>query len=103
MNRYIDKLKAFLAEQAPCFGYDDASSLLEMLYYYYTTANPVDNAVIRCQFKELDDILSRLSTEDNSAVTALACDLCAAYDRQAFLDGVHVGMRLLAELHELPG
>ena len=62
---YIENLKSFLAEQAPCFAYDDANSVLEMLYYYYTEANPVDNAVIRCQFKELDGVQvgMRLFTE----------------------------------------
>lgn len=102
-NRYIENLKSFLAERTPHFGYDDANSILEMLYYYYTVANPVDNAVIRCQFKELNDILCRLSYADNEAVFALAGSLCAAHERQAFLDGIHVGLRLAAELSGLPG
>ena len=45
MNRYIENLKSFLAEQTSNYTYDDAGSLLEMLYYYYTASNPVDNAV----------------------------------------------------------
>ena len=68
MNRYVKSLKAFLAEQTPCYGYDDANSLLEMLCYYYTSDNPVDNGLICCQFKELDNILSKLSLADNDKV-----------------------------------
>jgi len=98
LNCYIESLKSFLAEQTPCFGYNDANSILEMLYYYYTTANPVDSAVIRCQFKELNDILRSLSLKENDKVFSLACDLCAAYERQAFFEGIHVGMRLFTEL-----
>ncbi len=101
MNCYIESLKSFLAEQTPCFGYDDANSILEMLYYYYTTANPVDSAVIRCQFKELNDILCRLTLKENDKVFSLACNLCVAYERQAFLEGIHVGMRLFTELSGL--
>lgn len=101
MNRYIENLKSFLAEQTPCFGYDDANSILEMLYYYYSVANPVDSALIRCQLKELNDILCRLPLSENEAVFSVTGDLCAAYERQAFLDGIHVGMRLFEELHEL--
>ena len=101
MNRYIENLKAFLSEQAPCFGYDDANSLLEMLLYYYTTANPVDNAVIRCQFRDLNDILRNLTVDENDAVFSLTEELCIAYTRQAFLDGIHVGMRLFTELEGL--
>ena len=98
MNRYIEKLNLFLAEQTPCFGYDDANSILEMLYYFYTDSNPVDNAVIRCQFKDLDNVLSNLSWADCEQVFSLSVDLCISHARQAFLEGVHVGMRLYTEL-----
>jgi len=101
MNNCIEKLKAFLAEQSPCFGYDDANSILEMLYYYYTTANPVDNAVIRCQFRDLDNTLSHLTLAENDAIFSLTCNLCTAYERQAFSDGVQVGLRLFTELCDL--
>ena len=103
MNRYIEKLKSFLAEQTPNYVYGDANSILEMLYYYYTMNNHVDNAVIRCQFKELNDVLCRLSVTGIDSVFSLAVDLCVAYERQAFFDGIHVGMRLFSELNELPG
>lgn len=102
MNRYIENLKAHLAAQSPSYGYDDANSILEMLYYYYTVANPVDNAVIRCQFKQLNDILCRLPLSENEAIFSLTGDLCSAYERQAFLDGIHVGMQLFSELGKLP-
>lgn len=101
MNRYIENLKSFLAEQTN-YIYDDANSLLEMLYYYYTASNPVDNAVIRCQFKELNDVLRHLSLTEIDAVFSLAGDLCVTHERKAFLDGIHVGMQLFSELNELP-
>ena len=31
MNRDLKKLKAFLAEQSPNYGYDDANSILDVL------------------------------------------------------------------------
>ena len=102
MNRYIKNLKSFLAERTPNYIYDDAKSLLELLYYYYTISNPVDNAVIRCQFKELNDVLCHLSFSELDAVFSLACDLCVSHERQAFLDGIHVGMQLFTELNDLP-
>ena len=101
MNRYIKNLKSFLAEQSPHFHFDDANSILEMLYYYYSADNPVDSAVIRCQFKELNDILSQLSLKENDAVFASVCSLCVAHERHAFLDGIHIGMRLFQELRNL--
>lgn len=98
MNYYIQRLKDFLAEQTPSFRYGDANSVLEMLCYYYTEANPVDNAVIRCQFKDLNKVLSKLTLEDSEEVFSTAVDLCISHARQAFTDGIVVGMRLFTEL-----
>ncbi len=100
MNKYIDSLKTFLEEQTPNFTCTDANSILEMLYYFYAEANPVDSAVIRCQFKELDAVLSKLSWNECERVFSLAVGLCVSYTQQAFLDGVHVGMRLFTELQD---
>lgn len=100
MNRYIENLKSFLAQRSPDYGYEDANSLLEMLYYYYTANNPVDNAQIRCQFRDLDEILSKLTLAENDKVFLLASQLCIAHERQAFLEGIHVGLRLFQELSE---
>lgn len=101
MNRYIENLKSFLSEQSPRYGNDDANSLLEMLCYYYTEHNPVDNGIIRCQFKELDTILSKLSFSDNNAVFHLTGTLCAAYEKQAFEGGIAVGWKLYTELNQI--
>lgn len=98
MNRYIQNLRSFLAEQHPSFGFDDAHSILEMLYYYYTQDNPIDSALIRCRFKELDDRLPHLTVKENDAIFSVIMDLCSEYERQAFLQGVQVGMRLFDEL-----
>ncbi len=101
MNKYIENLKSFLSEQTPHYGYDDANSLLEMLCYYYMELNPVDNGLIRCQFKELDGVLSKLSFSDNNAVFSLAGTLCSTYEKQAFKAGVGVGLMLRDELDTL--
>ncbi|MBQ3146123.1 MAG: hypothetical protein IJB91_00155 [Oscillospiraceae bacterium] len=98
MNRYIANLKSFLAEQSPNFGYTDAKSLLDALYYYYTDANPIDGAVIRCQFQNLDNALSKLSWADCEQVYSHTVDLCISHSRQAFCAGVQIGMRLFTEL-----
>lgn len=103
MNRYIENLKNFLAEQIPNYSYADANSILELLYHCYMESNPVDNVVIRYQFKELDSILSHLSLKENDRVFYLVSNLCITHERQAFIDGVHVGMQLFSELDDLPG
>ncbi len=101
MNRYIENLKCFLSKQSPNYGFTDANSLLEMLYYYMQD-NPVDKSIIRCQFEELDGLLSKLSISDNNAVFCLTGTLCASYEKQAFPDGIAVGLQLYAELNHIP-
>lgn len=98
MNRYIDALNSFLSHQTPSFRYADASSILEMLYYYYTADNPVDNGVIRCALHSCEDIHRELPLEKADTVFDHVSRLCSLYEKQAFLDGVHVGSRLSEEL-----
>ena len=99
MRKYIEKLNEFLSEQHPNFPHD-VDSLLGVLYYYYTEDNPIDNALIRCQFKELDDCLKSLSWEQHEMVFATICNLCSSFERQAFLNGIPVGVRLYQELSD---
>lgn len=98
MNHCIQNLKSFLAEQHPSFGFDDANSILEMLYYYYTQDNPIDSALIRCRVKELDECIPRLTGMESNAIFSATMGLCGEYERQAFLEGIQVGMRLFDEL-----
>lgn len=101
MNPVIESLKARLREQNPNYGYTDARSLMDMLYFYYTEQNPVDNAVIRCQYRELDRVMDKLTWAENETVFRLTAELCASYEKQAFLDGMEVGLRLFVELQDL--
>ena len=98
MNHYIDNLKSFLSDQSPKFPFDDANSVLEVLCYHYCASNSADNALIRYQFKELNDVLSKLTLPENDAVFGLTCDLCTSHMKQAFMDGVCIGVHLFNEL-----
>lgn len=102
MNPYIEKLKQFLISQPPVIKDDDANTILELLCYYYCSANSVDSALIRCQFRAADDALPKLSIEEYDALFAITTDLCLSYEKQAFMDGVRVGMQLFQELNALP-
>ena len=101
MNRYIENLKSFLSDQSPKFPFDDANSVLEVLFYDYCASNSADSALIRYQFKELNDILCKLTLAKNDAVFALACDLCISHMKQAFIDGVCIGLHLFHELENV--
>ena len=100
MNPYIARLKKYLADKTPDYGYTDARSLLEMLYYYYSHDNPTDNGVIRCQLHEVGRYLAKLPVEDGDKVFDVITDLINAYEKEAFLQGLQTGARLSMELEE---
>ena len=100
MNRYIQNLKSFLSDQPANFPFVDGNSILEVLCYYYCASSSADSALIRCQFKELNDILCKLTLAENDAVFTVTGDLCISHMRQAFMDGVRTGMQLFREVEE---
>lgn len=104
MRKYIKQLRSFFEEQPRCFGDVEGESVLEILYYCYSSEKQKDETLVRYQFMKLDDILRKLTLEENNAVFSLTCGLCAATERKAFLDGIRVGACLSRELlqEELP-
>ena len=100
MNAYIEKLKAQFAARPVKCDCEGVDSVWELLYYYYTQDNPLENAVIRCQYKALDQILDKLTTAENDQVFYLTCDLCGEYARRAVREGLQVGARLVLELSD---
>ncbi len=101
MNTYIEKIKTYLHEQTPDYGYADVSSLLEMLYACYTTHNPINNDRIRQCLAQQNDILSQLTLEENDRMFTTTSELCLIHERLAFLEGIQVGARLVMELTEM--
>lgn len=102
MNTYIDQLKTYLSENTPNYGMKDIHSLLDFLQEAYTHFNPVDSDAIRAGIANLDPFLEALPFDANNALFDLISDLCLETERQAFRDGIHVGIRLAAELLQLP-
>ena len=100
MNPYIEKLKAYLSDRPVNAHWEDAQSILDLLCYIYVVDNSVDNSVITYLYKELDQLLGKLTLEEQNRVDGKICDLCSQYIRQALLSGVHVGFQLDTELRE---
>ena len=101
MNPYIDQLKKYLAEREPDYGVSDVHSLLEMLWDFYTEFNPVDNERIREKTRELGAIFESLPLKEGDQLFYMLSDLCLEVERAAFLNGIHVGVRLAEELSQI--
>lgn len=89
-----------MADRTPEYGYTDARSLLDMLFYYYTMENPIDCGVIRCQLDTVNMYLKKLPVEDSDKIFDVVTDLIGEHEKIAFLAGVQVGVRLFWELEQ---
>ena len=98
MDNIAKRLKAYMDKHPFNSGDSNCETVLDQLYQAYAESHESDPPEIRNGFKELDNLLSELSLEDNNAVWNLCCQLCTAYEHKAFLDGLQYGAHLIAEL-----
>ena len=98
MNEIAKRLNAYINAHPFDSGDSDCETVLDQLYQAYAESHESDPPEIRDGFKELDDLLGDLSLDDNNAVWNLCCQLCTAYERKAFLDGLQYGSHLIQEL-----
>ena len=98
MDNIAKRLKAYMDKHPFASGDSDCETVLDQLYQAYAESHESDPPEIRDGFKELDNLLSELSLEDNNAVWNLCCQLCTAYEHKAFLDGLQYGVQLMKEL-----
>ena len=100
MNPYIAQLKTYLAEnEINCRG-GGAKTIWEMLYWYYSEANPIETDKIRAGLAQLNECLEKLTVRENGRVFDLVMDLCLGYEQAAFYAGLRVGCRLTDELED---
>ena len=98
MENIAKRLNAYITAHPFDPGDSNCETVLDQLYQAYTESHESDPPEIRDGFKELDDLLGNLSLDDNNAVWNLCCQLCTAYERKAFLDGLQYGAHLMMEL-----
>ena len=98
MDNIAKRLKAYMDRHPINLGDTDCETVLDQLYQAYAESHESDPPEIRNGFKELDALLEHLSLDDNNAVWNLCCQLCTAYERKAFIDGLQYGAHLITTL-----
>lgn len=101
MNIINDEIKNYLTAHKPEYGNSNVVSLMDMLYHHYTELNPIDSEKIRTSFQKLRKSFEYMDEDKFEIVFAIVSDLCIEQERVAFLEGMHVGMRLTKELMEM--
>ena len=98
MENIAKRLNAYITAHPFDPGDSDCETVLDQLYQAYAESHESDPPEIREGFKELDMLLEQLSLNDNNAVWNLCCQLCTAYERKAFIDGLQYGAHLITTL-----
>ena len=80
--------------------YENAESLLDMIYWYYAEFNSMDSNETKAQFAKLRNALHYLSTQEFDTIFGIVSSLCIEYERTAFTEGLRLGFMLMQELNE---
>lgn len=82
MKEILHAIHKSIAERPP--NYNDAESLLEMLFWHYTESNTLDNEKIKEQFDALRSLVN-MNHKEYDEIFYIVCDLCLEHGRLAFI------------------
>lgn len=100
MKSASEALRTYMQTHPFVSGDPDCKTVLDQLYHAYTDSHESDPPDITALFRELSEYLETLPLDANNSIFRLTCDLCIAYERKAFLDGLQYGAELILELTE---
>lgn len=100
MDKMAECLKTYIDTHRFDFGDSSCETVLDQLYQAYAESQECDPAEISDGFKEMECFPKTLPLDDNNTVFALCCQLCSAYERKAFLDGLQYGAYLIKEIFQ---
>ena len=98
MKSTSEALRAYMLAHPFESGDPDCKPVLDQLYHVYTDSHESNPPDITALFRELSEHLETLPLDTKNSIFRLACDLCIAYERKAFLDGLQYGAELILEL-----
>ena len=100
MEEYLRKLSTYVAEQAPDIHLDDVHTILDALFWADCESAGADNENVQQGYDTLQQQLQRLPAQDVNVIINIVNDLCWEHDRQGFINGFKMGMRLEQELSQ---
>lgn len=97
VSRIVSYLQAHPANYC-----NQMDTLLELIYQSYTEFNSVETPEFKAIVNPLDRTLRALVDTDEEAdeYMNIVFELCTAYERQSYIEGLKVGARLVVELME---
>ena len=98
MEEYLRKLSAYVVEHPPDIHSDDAHTILDALFWAYCESAGADDKNVQQGYDTLQQQLQCLPAPDADTIINTVNDLCWEHDRQGFINGFKMGMRLEQEL-----
>lgn len=96
MEEYFRALETYVASHKLSLG--DGESILSLLYEAYGDENHIDDDQIKADFGELYRLLNGMPLREMDWIINPVCTLCRDHERNGFVHGVQVGIRLSQEV-----
>lgn len=97
MKKLEETLKGYVDQNLPSCG--NAQAVVDQLYWCYMERNRIDNDKTNVCYTALREKVN-LPLREYDDVLYIVSDLCLEYGRQAFMEGLKVGMLLMQKLTE---
>ena len=96
MEEYLRALENHVASHKLNLG--DGESVLSLLYEAYGDINPMYDDQIKADFAELYQALNGMPLREMDWIIDPVCALCRDHERNGFVHGIQVGIRLVQEV-----
>ena len=96
MEEYLRALETYVSSRKLNLG--EGESVMSLLYEAYGDANRIDDDQIKADFGELYRLLNGMPLREMDWIINPVCTLCRDHERNGFLHGVQVGVRLAQEI-----
>ena len=100
MQLQLDQFKDYLIAQNKIFNIEDCESVCELLYRFYMETCVEETQVVRDRYAAIHSHISHLTLHQQDDIWDRICDICTEYERAAFLQGLHLGAKLMLELSQ---
>ena len=99
MEEYVQALEIHVASRKLISG--DGESVLSLLYEAYGDINPMYDDQIKADFAELYQELNGTPLREMDWIVNPVCALCRDHERNGFMHGIQVGVRLAQEIQNV--
>lgn len=96
---HLALLKSKLLSEPPSYSFEE-KSILDLIYDAYCECHGYDSDEIMACYHNLCELLAHLSYKEREQILNSISLLCKEYERNGFIEGVKIGLRLDTEINK---